>query len=186
MKISVILPTCNEEQGVKQIIINIAETLKKERIDYEIIMIDDSEDKTVEVASKLSNIYKLKIMIGDKPASFGGAIKKGIQNSTGDAVIIMMADNSDNPADLVKYYRKLEEGYDCVFGSRFISGSKIDNYPKSKLIANRLTNKFIQLLFWIEYNDVTNAFKAYKREVLENVMPINLPKSGQGFNISSE
>jgi dolichol-phosphate mannosyltransferase len=83
-----------------------------------------------------------------------------------------MADGSDDPADLVRYYRLLEEGYDCAFGSRFMRGSVVEDYPRLKLTINRIANIGVRALFRHGYNDTTNAFKAYKREVIETVQPL--------------
>jgi dolichol-phosphate mannosyltransferase len=83
-----------------------------------------------------------------------------------------MADGSDSPDDLVAYHRMLEEGYDCAFGSRFVRGAVVSDYPKLKLTLNRLANLFIRLLFRHGYNDTTNAFKAYRREVIDTVQPL--------------
>ena len=81
------------------------------------------------------------------PHGFGLAVRVGLSQATGDAIAVMMADGSDSPADLVCYYRNLERGYDCAFGSRFISGSRIIDYPVHKLAINRMANWFIRLLF---------------------------------------
>jgi len=83
-----------------------------------------------------------------------------------------MADASDDPHDVVKYYRKLEEGYECVFGSRFTRHSRVENYPAHKLFLNRLANRFIKFLFGLPFNDITNAFKCYRREVIAGLQPI--------------
>ena len=90
----------------------------------------------------------------------------------GDAVAIVMADSSDAPEDIIRYYRKLEEGYECIFGSRFVKGGNVFDYPKHKLIINRLANLFIKFLFGLKFNDTTNAFKAYRREVIEGISPL--------------
>jgi dolichol-phosphate mannosyltransferase len=87
-------------------------------------------------------------------------------------VAIVMADASDNPEDLVLYLRLLEEGYDCAFGSRFVPGAKVYDYPRVKYVVNRLANQFIRILFRHRYNDTTNAFKAYRREVVETIQPL--------------
>ena len=89
----------------------------------------------------------------------------------GDVVVVYMADLSDSPDDVVAYYRKIREGYDCVFGSRFIKGSKVHNYPLVKLIFNRIVNRCIQLMFWTRFNDLTNAFKAYRTAVIRDCGP---------------
>ena len=82
-----------------------------------------------------------------------------------------MADGSDSPDDLVAFYRKLQEGYDCVFGSRFMRGARVVDYPWPKLVMNRLANFFIRVLFWSGYNDITNAFKLYRRSVIAGLQP---------------
>ncbi len=84
----------------------------------------------------------------------------------------MMGDLSDSPEDLVSYYRVLQEGFDCAFGSRFMRGSQVQDYPKPKLVMNRLVNLGIRVLFRHGYNDTTNAFKAYRREVIEHIQPL--------------
>ena len=76
------------------------------------------------------------------PHGFGRAIISGLNAMNGDAVVIMMADDSDDSRDVVRYWFKLQEGYDCVFGSRFIRGGHVIGYPISKLILNRLANAF--------------------------------------------
>ena len=64
-----------------------------------------------------------------QPPGFGFAVRAGLDVFEGDAVVIVMADGSDHPDDVVRYYRVLEEGYDCAFGSRFISGSTRSRLP---------------------------------------------------------
>ena len=94
----------------------------------------------------------------------------------------MMADESDSPEDVVKYWRLLCEGYECVFGSRFIKGGGVFDYPKVKLVMNRLVNLFIKQLFRIPLNDTTNAFKAYRSDVIEGCRPFLAPH----FNLTVE
>lgn len=182
MKLSIILPVYNEEGCITKTITEIAEELEKEKINYEIVMVDNGTDNSSKTANALTKKYPLNILGKSTPPTFAGAIKKGIENSKGDAVTIVMADASDDPKDIVQYYKKLQEGYDCVFGSRFIKGSKIDNYPKAKMLANRLTNTLIRTLFLIKHNDITNAFKAYKKTTLQHIAPIH----ARDFNISVE
>jgi len=124
----------------------------------------------------------LVTVMNEGPNGFGRAITKGLDSMTGDAVVIMMADESDDCRDVVLYWEKLNEGYDCVFGSRFVKGGGVIDYPWLKLQINRLANRFIQLLFAIKLNDTTNAFKAYRKEVIDGVRPILSPH----FNITVE
>ena len=99
-------------------------------------------------------------------------MRAGLDEYTGDAVAVMMADGSDHPEDLVRYHRELEEGWECVFGSRFIRGATVRDYPRLKLVINRLANWFIRAIFRHHYNDTTNAFKAYRREVIDAIQPL--------------
>ena len=113
---------------------------------------------------------------------FGRAVRLGLQEFSGDAVAIMMADLSDSPQDLIRYWKKLQEGHECVFGSRFISGSQVFDYPKAKLLVNRLVNTAIRYAFKVPCNDITNAFKIYRREVIEGCKPFISPH----FNLTVE
>jgi dolichol-phosphate mannosyltransferase len=110
------------------------------------------------------------------------AVRAGLELFEGDAVAIMMADASDDPEDLLRYQRLLEEGWDCAFGSRFMPGAHIYDYPRLKLIVNRLANWFVRILFRHRYNDTTNAFKAYRREVIETIQPL----LSKHFNLTVE
>ncbi|MCM8799782.1 MAG: glycosyltransferase family 2 protein, partial [Candidatus Omnitrophica bacterium] len=158
--------------------------LELNHIDYEIVLVNDnSTDKTLQILEELSLKYSnLKVVHSKYPRGFGRAIKQGLDYISADAVVIFMGDGSDDPKDVVRYYEKLKEGYPCVFGSRFMRGAKIRGYPFLKLIFNRLGNKLIQLLFLIPYNDISNAFKAYRREVIEAIQPL----VSQYFNITVE
>ncbi|MFP5259936.1 MAG: glycosyltransferase family 2 protein, partial [Acidobacteriota bacterium] len=118
----------------------------------------------------------------EPPRGFGRAVRSGLERATGDVIVICMADLSDDPEDIIKYYRKIEEGFDCVFGSRFISGSRCVNYPRLKLFVNRIVNTMMQLLFWTRYNDLTNSFKAYRSYVIRDLMPLKACH----FNITIE
>ena len=115
---------------------------------------------------------KIRCINNYYPNGFGFAVRCGLENFRGDAVAIVMADNSDAPENIVDYYYKLKEGYDCVFGSRFITEGSVIDYPVHKLVVNRMANLFISVLFGLKFNDTTNAFKAYRREVIEGISPL--------------
>ena len=152
----------------------LVEVLEREQIEYQVVVVDDqSTDGTAAaiaplVATNPSVVY----FLSHHPPGFGFAVRSGLDVFTGDAVAIVMADGSDSPEDVVAYQRLLEEGYHCAFGSRFIRGSVVNDYPRLKLTLNRLVNWCIRLLFRHGYNDTTNAFKAYRREVIESVQPL--------------
>ena len=171
--LSVIIPTYNEEKSLGRTVNDLTIVLQKEQVPYEIILVNDnSSDTTPEIIKGLmDNNSNIKTINRKPPGGFGRAIRSGMELVSGDAVVICMADSSDDPLDVIKYYNKLEEGYDCVFGSRFIKGSSVENYPVIKLLVNRIVNKIIQWLFWCKFNDLTNAFKAYRTEVIQSCGP---------------
>jgi dolichol-phosphate mannosyltransferase len=171
---SIVIPARDEAKNLKVVVPALLTELKRAGINHEILVVndgstDDTQNVLVDLAARYPNV---RFVENPPPNGFGLAVRTGLANFRGDAVAIVMADGSDEPVDLVKYYAKLQEGYDCVFGSRFIAGSKLIDYPVHKLIINRLANLFISALFQIRYNDVTNAFKCYRRTVIAGVQPI--------------
>lgn len=182
--LSVVIPARDEEGCIDLTVTQLHGELHDQGIPHEIVVVDDgSTDGTwakLEAAS--GTIRELVPVRNPGPHGFGRAIQKGLATATGDAVVIMMADESDDCRDVVRYWRVLNEGFDCVFGSRFIKGGGTTDYPRVKWLLNRLANAFIRILFGIRLNDTTNAFKAYRRSVIEGCQPILSPH----FNITVE
>jgi dolichol-phosphate mannosyltransferase len=173
MKLSVVIPAHNEEASIGGTVEDLVETLSREEIDHEVIVVDDSSrDGTAAAVERIAESHpQVRCLPSPYQGGFGFTVRAGLEAFEGDAVAIVMGDGSDSPADLVTYHRLLEEGYECAFGSRFIHGSSVVDYPRTKLIMNRIVNWGIRALFRHGYNDTTNAFKAYRREVIENVQP---------------
>ncbi len=185
MKLSIVIPAYNEEESIAETIDQIEEAFSKVNIDHEIFIVNDnSKDGTLKVLEALAQKYptvKYETNLG--PNGFGYAVRYGLDRFSGDCVAVMMADLSDSPYDLIRYYTTMIEGnYDCVFGSRFIKGGKVIDYPLIKKIINRIANFIIKVTMRIKYNDTTNAFKLYKREVINGVKPILSPH----FNLTIE
>lgn len=172
--LSVVVPAHNEEGNLTATVAALVETLEREGIDHEIVVVNDhSTDGTKAVARTLQPRFPtLRCVDNRLPNGFGFAVRYGLSVMRGEAVAIVMADGSDIPEDVVRYWRKLQEGYDCVFGSRFIRGAEVVDYPIHKLLLNRMANFVIQVLFFHGLNDTTNAFKCYRREVIAGVHPI--------------
>lgn len=174
MKLSVVIPAHDEEECIGSTVLALVKRLSSERIDHEILVVNDnSTDGTALVVQSLAFAYlSVRLLDSVPPHGFGFAVRRGLENFSGDAVAIYMADASDTPEDLVKFYRVMvEQGVDCVFGTRFARGSRVAGYPWLKLVLNRLANTFIRLLFGLRYNDVTNAFKLFRRHVIEGLKP---------------
>jgi len=172
-KLSIVIPARNEEGCIAATVQHLNLELTLQNVPHEIIVVDDgSTDSTWAILTELrTRVPELVPAQNTGQNGFGRAIIFGINAMTGDALVIMMADESDDCRDALRYWRKLNEGYDCVFGSRFIKGGGVVDYPVIKLWINRLANLFIRLLFRHGLNDTTNAFKAYRKTAIDGCRP---------------
>ncbi len=185
MKLSVVIPAYNEEESISHTLRSLHATLNKYGVPHEICVTNDnSRDGTSTVLAQLTQeIPTLVYYTNPGPNGFGYAVRYGLERFTGDCVAVFMADMSDDPEDLVKYYNKMLEGnYDCVFGSRWEIGGKVVDYPALKKVINRVANFIVKTVMGIKYNDTTNAFKLYKRETIEGIKPFLAPH----FNLTLE
>ncbi len=174
MKLSVVIPAHNEEGSIESTLLALNSRLRQERIDHELLVVNDnSSDRTEQILKSLGqSMPELRYINNQPPNGFGFAVRCGLENFSGDAVAIYMADASDRPEDLVSYFRVMEEqGVDCVFGTRWSRKSNVSGYPIFKLVLNRVVNAFIQVMFRLRYNDVTNAFKLYRRHAIVGLKP---------------
>ena len=185
MKLSVVIPAHNEEGSIYETVTKLYSVLLQNKIHHEILVINDnSSDKTELILKDLKRTIPTLIYFNnDGSNGFGFAVRYGLERFTGDCVAVMMADLSDSPDDLVKFYNTMYEGgYDCVFGSRFIKGGQIIDYPFLKKIINRMANFIVRISVGMKYNDATNAFKLYKKETIAGIKPFLAPH----FNLTLE
>jgi dolichol-phosphate mannosyltransferase len=184
MKVSVVIPAHNEAEVIGPTVGAVAAALDGAGRDYEVIVVDDgsTDDTAARVAAISDRNPRVRCLRSHYPNGFGFAVRAGLERFDGDAVAIVMGDGSDDPRDMLRYFELIEEGYDCAFGSRFVAGGRTRGYPWLKLAINRLVNLGIQVLFRHGYDDTTNAFKAYRREVIDNVQPL----VSQHFNLTVE
>lgn len=182
--LSIVIPARNEEGAIPSTLRHLHVELSLRKIPHEIVVVDDgSTDSTWQVLEEIAReIPEVAPVQNQGLHGFGRAIQCGLNAMKGDAVVIMMADESDDCRDVVRYWDTLNQGYDCVFGSRFMRGGGVIDYPWIKLVLNRLFNLFIRMLFRIKLNDTTNAFKAYRRSVITGITPI----LSQHFNLTVE
>lgn len=174
MRLSVVIPAHNEEGCIEATVRALVAKLGSEGIAFEILVVNDnSSDGTERILKNLSvTLPDVRYVNNASPHGFGFAVRKGLETFTGDAAAIYMADASDTPEDLVKFFRTMvEKNVDCVFGTRFSRESRIVDYPWLKLALNRMANAFIRVLFGLRYNDVTNAFKLFRRQTIDGLRP---------------
>ena len=184
MKLSVVVPARDEEGSLPETLAGISAALDGAGADFEIVVVDDgSRDATAQVVRDArARDHRVRLVPGPPPHGFGHAVRTGLHAARGDASAIVMADASDDPADLVRYHALLTDGWDCVFGSRFAGGRRVTGYPPVRLVLNRAANGAIRCIFRHGLDDTTNAFKAYRREVIDGVQPL---VSG-GFELTAE
>jgi dolichol-phosphate mannosyltransferase len=182
--LSVVIPAWNEEGCIAATVEHLHVELRLNQIPHEIVVVDDgSTDSTWSILQEIcSRIPECKPVQHAGDHGFGRAITHGFHHVTGDAVVVMMADESDDCRDVVSYWKVLDQGWDAVFGSRFVRGGGVIDYPRHKLLLNRMANLFLRLLFGVPLNDFTNAFKAYRTTVIEGCRPFLSPH----FNLTVE
>ncbi len=180
--LSIIVPVRNESDSLKDIFEYFSKNL--ENTNYEVLIINDfSQDNTLSNAKSLFSENKNFKVFDNQKKGLGGAINLGIEKAVGANIAIMMADQSDDIKDLIKYNNLMNlENYDAILGSRFLKESIVSDYPVQKLVLNRLFNYFVGLIFWNKYNDYTNAFKIYKKQTLIEIKPL----ISESFNIFLE
>src|SRR5438552_12503377 len=182
--LSVVIPARDEEGCIASTVEHLHLELCLHDVPHEIVVVDDgSSDRTWTILEQLKlRLPNLAPTQNTGLHGFGRAIIWGLNQAQGDAVVIMMADESDDVRDVVRYWNVLNEGYDCVFGTRFVSGGGVVDYPRLKLLLNRIANKLLQLFFRLEHNDITNAFKAYRKTTIDGCRPLLAPV----FNLTVE
>ncbi len=182
--LSVVIPAQNEENCIESTVEHLHVELRLRGIPHEIVVVDDgSTDGTwAKLMGMNARISECRAVQNLGEHGFGRAVSHGFDHSTGDAVAVMMADESDDCRDVVRYWELLEQGWDAVFGSRFVKGGGVVDYPGHKLVLNRMANLFLRILFQVPFNDFTNAFKIYRRKVIDGCRPLLSPH----FNITVE
>lgn len=182
--LSVVIPARDEENCIAATVQHLHVELALRNVPHEIVAVDDgSSDQTWKILSELAQrLPELHPVQNNSDHGYGRAVICGLDAMKGDAAVVMMADESDDCRDVVSYWEKLNEGYDCVFGSRFMRGGGVIDYPLLKLLVNRLANLFLRLLFRIKLNDTTNAFKAYRKTAIDGCRPLIAPH----FNLTVE
>ena len=182
--LSIVIPARDEEGCIASTVEHLYVELRIHHVPHEIVVVDDgSSDSTWALLESLKDrVPTLRPQRNEGAQGFGRAIIYGLNAMSGDAAVVMMADESDDCRDVVRYWNLLNEGWDAVFGSRFVRGGGTIDYPWLKLRVNRMANLFIRLLFNIKLNDTTNAFKAYRRSVIEGCRPLLSPH----FNLTVE
>jgi len=184
LQLSVVIPAHNEAPNLKWLIPSLIGALRQSNITHEVLVVNDhSNDNTSSLLKELSgHLEGIRVVQRTGQSGFGRTMRDGLESAQGDVIIPFMGDASDDPLDVPRLYHKVMEGYDVVYGSRFSKGGHVKGYPFLKLIANRLGNTLVRWVYRIPEKDITNAFKAFRRDALRSLFPIEATE----FNITLE
>lgn len=182
--LSIVIPAMNEEGTIRPVVTGYIEDLRKARIPFEVVIVNDvATDNTGAVLEALTGeLQELRAFNRRDGDGYGSAVALGIEKSRGEYVVISSADACNGSDDVVRYYESLERGNDAVFGSRFMRGGSVRDYPRFKLVVNRASNQLLRVLFGFKFNDYTDGFKGYRKSLLEKCKPFFSTK----FNITIE
>ena len=179
-ELTIIIPACNEELSLGQTVDRLQESVK---LDYEIVIVNDhSTDKTKETALALAAKYKnIRVVDNQGAGSFVNALVCGIGNCQSPYFVPVMADLCDDPATINAMSAKIREGYDIVVGSRYISGGERIGGSAWKAFFSNFVGNTLYSLIGIPTRDVPNAFKMYRRGIMEGI-----EIQSRGFEVSAE
>jgi len=164
MSISVIIPSYNEAENLEELLPMVKMAISSIGMPYEVLVIDTmiKMDNTDEVCRNNDYTYINREMGND----YGDAIKTGISKAANKYTVIMDADGSHNPNDIIRFYTEMENGYDLVIGSRYINGGNSFNGIVLKAMSYVL-NMTYRFFFKINAKDISNSFRMYKSEQLK-------------------
>jgi len=172
MKTSLIIPFKNEKEYAEITMKTAYSNMTERNLDFELIAVDDSSDGTWEILKHFQESHNNVVVIkGWDPPGYGQALREGFRSATGDILIPFNGDLCDSLDDVTSYIQHIHDGYDMVFGSRYMKGGKILGHSSAKVLLSRAGNAFLQWMFNAKCTDFTNTFKAYRREVIDAINP---------------
>lgn len=165
--ISIVLPAYKEAENLKKILPKIHETLGKANIAYEILVVDTMQvmDDTEEVCQDNRATYVKR----ENGNLYGDAIRTGISKAAGEYIVIMDADGSHNPQDIVRFYDEMkQERYTLVIGSRYCKGGYTNNNFILRAMS-RVLNITYRILFGLRVKDVSDSYRMYDAKALKSL-----------------
>jgi dolichyl-phosphate beta-glucosyltransferase len=171
-KLSVIIPAYNEEKRIEATLLDVDAYLEKQGYEYEIIVIDNnSKDKTSEVVKKLESttVQNAKVVL-ETIKGKGAAVRRGMQESIGQYVVFMDADNATPIHEIEKFWQFLDLGVEVVIGSRYQDPSTVKiRQPLYKVILSRMANTLIQIVLIPHIKDTQCGFKAFTNTAAKEI-----------------
>ncbi len=170
MKTSIVIPAFNEESNLEPLVKDIQAMTKKHKLAHEIILVNDnSTDSTPKLINKLAKSKNIHAVHRKGNNGMGNTLIEGTQKAKGDIIVWVMADRSDNLETIPKMVKKIGQGYDIVFGSRYIPGGSSGDLDKFKALSSSGYTRLARIVFGLKVNDITNAFRAFRKEVFNKI-----------------
>ena len=185
MKLAVIVPTYNEKENITILINQLTEVFKQNKINGHIVVVDDnSPDGTGEIVKKIKNPI-VNLVSREKRLGLGTAyiagMKYSIQNLNANLIMTMDSDFSHNPKYIPNFIKKINKGYDVVFGSRYVKGGGTYKWGIHRKIISKSANILAKLVLNLKTNDNTTGFRCYKKKVLETIDLDKIFSNGYSF-----
>lgn len=190
--IHIVLPAFNEAESLRELLPDLIKTLKDERLQHKIYVVDDgSSDGTSKIVKDFSKQFpQVKLIAHKTNKGLAEAVNTGFKSALAgskakDILITMDADNTHLPGLIVRMVRLINEGNDVVISSRFVSGSRVRGVPLARRLLSLTASIIFKILFPISgVKDYTCGFRAYRVDIIKKGMEIYKDKfiSEKGFS----
>jgi dolichol-phosphate mannosyltransferase len=175
--ISILLPTRNEPD-IEKLIANIHETLSRTAEQFEVVVIDKSDDDTADRAKSVgAEVFK------QESKGLGGALKEGLRIARGDVVMTMDADFSHDPRYIPNFLAKIREGFDLVIGSRKIPGGGVVGWNRRRKVVSSGANLVARYIAGIKVSDLTSGYRAYRKSMIDELDLESIGSSSYAFQL---
>jgi len=188
MKVSIVLPTYNERENVKRLIPRIFQVFKENKIDGNIIVVDDnSPDGTADAVKELQEKYPIILIERPKKMGIGSAyitgFKKALENGS-DIIFEMDADLSHDPKNIPNFIKKVDDGFDVVIGSRRTDGGRIIGWSWYRRLISWGGNFIGRCIVGINgVDDITSGYRAYRKDILKRIDLEEIESNGYAFQL---
>ena len=167
VKYSIVVPFHNEEENVTALYARLKQVMEQVGESFELVLVDDgSSDRTYKLLEEIAAVDS-RVLVVKLRRNFGqtSALAAGFDHASGEFILAMDGDLQHDPNEIPHFIEKLEEGYDVVSGWR---KDRIDNFVLRR-IPSRCANWLMAKLSGVDIHDFGTTFKAYRREVIQNI-----------------
>ena len=178
--INIVIPVYNEGENIENTFRAIKDKVKTP---FQIFIVYDfDQDNTLPVVKSIQDQFKVRCLKNKYGKGALNAIKTGLESVDDGAILVSMADLSDDYSDVDKMFEKIKGGDDVVCGSRYAKGGKYFGGPKFKSCLSKMAGVSLHYLTGIPTHDITNSFKMYTPRVIKSIHI----ESGGGFELGME